>query len=242
MQVRCPEREAESIRRSLPDTTVSHPSLRMGSSLLFTIFLYVLVQGFVNDLPEGPPVPAGVKIRFAGMVDDLRKVSLADSPIIIAREVPMNIIIVRLTSGKYAMLFSQVSPYTVLFTPPCMVLSRDTPAFIVSESTGVLCWAHTDGGEQTLYEVTIRDVEPFEEFAGCFRRMSADAAADDVDIDIAVVEHEMACVYNAFDACINWGSFEDETTWGHVRVAYWRGFVCAMAVHYFVVCLTTLAQ
>lgn len=222
-----------------------------------------------------------MKIRFAGMVDDLRKVSLADSPIIIAREVPMNIIIVRLTSGKCkplaverlsvnsqsgpsdAMLFSQVSPYTALFTPPCMVLSRDTPAFIVSEvssyqrtvsrrirlilsdhhqSTGVLCWAHTDGGEQTLYEVTIRDVEPFEEFAGCFRRMSADAAADDVDIDIAVVEHEMACVYNTFDACINWGSFEDETTWGHVRVAYWRGFVCAMAVHYFVVCLTSLAQ
>jgi len=147
------------------------------------------------------------------------------------------VLIVRLTSGRYVVL---VSPDAILPVPRIMVLSGST-VYIVSEPAFAIRWAHFTGDTLMWYEARIPgpDIEPFEEFATCFL-MNYGFAPRDTGADDAIDTYEIAHIYNRFEDCILWGSFEDDTTWAHVREAYWRIFAFSVAAHYMIAVLKIL--
>ncbi|KAH9923078.1 uncharacterized protein B0H18DRAFT_1120601 [Fomitopsis serialis] len=102
-------------------------------------------------------------------------------------------------------------------------------------------WAHFTGDTLMWYEARIPgpDIEPFEEFATCFL-MNYGFAPRDTGADDAIDTYEIAHIYNRFEDCILWGSFEDDTTWAHVREAYWRIFAFSVAAHYMIAVLKIL--
>ncbi|KAH9923318.1 uncharacterized protein B0H18DRAFT_955875 [Fomitopsis serialis] len=193
--------------------------------MLFLLCIYMMVKAAVDTLPQGPPVPAGVKIRFAGTAD-IRQLTRSDRGHRVLRnaELPY-VLIVRLTTGRYVIF---VSPDAILPVPRIMVLSSST-VYIVSELALTLRWAHSTANTLNWYEARIPgpDSEPFEEFVGCFQMnyesaLNYESAPRDTGVDDEIDAYEIAHIYNRFEDCIMWGSFEDNTTWAHVREAYWR--------------------
>ncbi|KAH9931849.1 uncharacterized protein B0H18DRAFT_1116103 [Fomitopsis serialis] len=186
--------------------------------MLFLLCIYMLVKAAVDTLPEGPPVPAGVKIRFAGTAD-IRQLSRSDRGHRVLSNVELPyVVIVRLTSGRYVVF---VSPDAILPVPRIMVLSGST-VYIVSELALTVRWAHSTGDTLNWFEARIPGpwIEPFEEFAGCFL-MNYEFAPRDTGGDDGTDAYEITQIYNRFEDC-----------------SYWRVFAFSVAAHYMIAVLS----
>ncbi|KAH9928132.1 uncharacterized protein B0H18DRAFT_954122 [Fomitopsis serialis] len=182
--------------------------------MLFLLCVYMLVKAAVDALPEGPPVPAGVKIRYAGTAD-IRQLSRSDRGHRVLSNVELPyVLIVRLTSGRYVVL---VSPDAILPVPRIMVLSGST-VYIVSELELTVRWAHSTGDTLNWFEARIPGpwIEPFEEFAGCFL-MNYEFAPRDTGVDDGTDAYEITHVYNRFEGCYSRSDVARESFPLHIR-------------------------
>ncbi|KAH9913491.1 uncharacterized protein B0H18DRAFT_960309 [Fomitopsis serialis] len=200
----------------------------------FLVSLCNLLKRGLDALSQGRPIPAGVRIRFAGRADDFREIPLdpGQSHPTVNYGAPTSLLTIQLSGGKcLTAAFSDAIlclPNALLVEPLRMVLSNDTSA-VISEPTLTIYWSHAYDayGRTHLYRAKFRDTQDLWAFAECFRRNSLEAPSDNAAIDMEYVEDELVEICRNFEACLTqYGSFDDdEQAWGNICQACWSASV-----------------